>query len=77
MYLQHDVLAALLRLEDLERLWLVPGRDDAVAHLDLQELGRREVDDLAHRHEVAEGAERVGLAGAQVGDGGLGEGLAW
>mmetsp|Transcript_15992 Transcript_15992/g.42294 ORF Transcript_15992/g.42294 Transcript_15992/m.42294 type:complete len:537 (+) Transcript_15992:169-1779(+) len=74
--LQHNELASLLGLQDLQGLGLETRRDDAVADLDLQDIGRRHIHLVRDGDEVAEGAHRVGVARAHVRRGHLAEGLA-
>eukprot|EP00962_Isochrysis_galbana_P029096 scaffold9274_cov103-Isochrysis_galbana.AAC.3 len=71
--LQHNVLAALLGLENLERFRLETRRDDPVGYLDLEQRGGRRVNGRRDGHKVAERAERVRLPRAQVGDGCVGQ----
>mmetsp|Transcript_12883 Transcript_12883/g.40882 ORF Transcript_12883/g.40882 Transcript_12883/m.40882 type:complete len:313 (+) Transcript_12883:267-1205(+) len=61
-----DELARLFRGEHPERVLVEARRDDAVRDLLLQDLCRGEVDDVRERDEVAERAQRVCLAGADV-----------
>mmetsp|Transcript_96182 Transcript_96182/g.248706 ORF Transcript_96182/g.248706 Transcript_96182/m.248706 type:complete len:588 (-) Transcript_96182:9-1772(-) len=65
--LEDDELAALLGLQDLQRLGRVAGGDDAVADLDLEDVGGGHVDLVRDGHEVAEGAHRVRVARPDVG----------
>mmetsp|Transcript_89375 Transcript_89375/g.236341 ORF Transcript_89375/g.236341 Transcript_89375/m.236341 type:complete len:549 (+) Transcript_89375:284-1930(+) len=64
--LQHDELATLLGLQDLQSRVLEVGRDDAVAHLDLQDIGRGNVDLVRDGNEIPKGAQRVGIPRAHV-----------
>mmetsp|Transcript_11446 Transcript_11446/g.26847 ORF Transcript_11446/g.26847 Transcript_11446/m.26847 type:complete len:424 (+) Transcript_11446:33-1304(+) len=67
--LEYDELSPLLLLEYLERRRGVPRSHDAVAHLLLEDERRVLVDDVGHCREVPEGAHRVGVPGAEVGEG--------
>mmetsp|Transcript_87577 Transcript_87577/g.256060 ORF Transcript_87577/g.256060 Transcript_87577/m.256060 type:complete len:417 (+) Transcript_87577:17-1267(+) len=67
--LEHDELALLLRLQDLQGLWLETWCDDAIADLNLQDLGRCDIHLVRDGDKVAEGAHRVGVPGPHVGGG--------
>mmetsp|Transcript_294 Transcript_294/g.907 ORF Transcript_294/g.907 Transcript_294/m.907 type:complete len:423 (+) Transcript_294:243-1511(+) len=74
--LEDDEGALLLGLEDLQGRLVVVRRDDPVRDLRLEELRRLGVHRVGERGKVAKGAERVRLAGAEVGVGRRGQGLA-
>ena len=63
----YDIVVAFsLGFEDLERLGLIAGGDDAVTYLALDHLRGGNVTDVAQRDPVAEGAHTVGTACARV-----------
>ncbi|TLD22845.1 hypothetical protein PspLS_07561 [Pyricularia sp. CBS 133598] len=67
VHLQHQVAAALLLLEDLERRGVVAGSNDTVRDLLGDDLGSGQVDDVAESDHVAKRRHAVGAAGAGVG----------
>mmetsp|Transcript_53887 Transcript_53887/g.135412 ORF Transcript_53887/g.135412 Transcript_53887/m.135412 type:complete len:284 (+) Transcript_53887:1169-2020(+) len=64
--LQYDEFAALLGLEDLQSLLVIPRCDDAVADFRLEHQCGLLVHHVTQRSEVAEGAHRVGIPRTHV-----------
>lgn len=73
--LENAVLSTLLLLEDLERLRLVPGSDNSVRNLPVDNLSRGDIDDVRQSDEVSERAHSVGTSRSGVGGGERGEEL--
>ena len=64
--LYNVVIALFLGFEDLQRLGLVAGGDDAVGHFMLNKLRRRHVANVGKRDPVAERGHTVRAAGARI-----------
>src|SRR5512145_1278367 len=62
----HAVRAATLRLQNLERRWLISGRNDAVRNLALKNIRGWDIHDIAQGRPITEGTEPIRAAGTSI-----------